>query len=158
MLLQRKFLPLLLLLLASAVLSTNVHYARAQHHTIDFAIDPCGTACKINIRNGTGAGTINANYTNGMSAVFEDGPYNITAYPAPTYTFKNWSYTAGIKAQSNVTNPTNITLSGTATSTLTAAFNLAVPTIQPNTILFFALLTTAIPVLLRRARKPIVSV
>ncbi len=146
---RRKFLPLLLLLLVSAILSTNIRHAAAQHQT-NFIIDPC-SACNITIANVTWS----ASYLNGTSASLENGPYNISAITTSGYTFGNWNYTAGITVQSNVTNPTNITLSGSGPSTLTLRLNAPVTTIQPMPIFILAIVTAALPVLLRRAKKPI---
>jgi hypothetical protein len=151
--LQRKFLPLLLLLTISATISGNIRYASAQHETITFTIDPC-TLCKIKISNGTGPGTITQTYNNTNSSTFWHGPYNITAIQATGYFFKNWNFTGDITAQSNITNPTNITYTGTFPSQIIARFTASTPTLQPDPILFLALLTTALPVLLRRVRKP----
>ncbi len=147
-------IPTLLLLLSVAAFSANIRYASAQHRTIDFIIDPC-TGCMIRISNGTGTGTINATYTNGTMAVFEDGMYKIKAITAVGFMFVKWSNTTGLSLSSTTTNPANLTVTGTGTSTLTAQFKAATSTIQPATILYLALMTTSIPVILRRARRPI---
>ncbi len=153
---RRKFLPLLLLL-ASAVLSANIRYAAAQHQTF-FIIDPC-SSCKIRVANGTGvSGTINSTFTNGTSASLENGRYNITTVLTSGYTFVNWTVTSGIIIQNATKTPTNITIAGSGPDTLTLHLKAPVTTIQPIPILFLALVTASLPILLKRAKKPIGSV
>lgn len=147
---RTKFLALILLLAVSALLSGNVRYAAAQHRTLDFVVltDPCST-CAIQIANGT----IAQNKTTGQTGSYFDGPYNVTAYPTSGYTFEHWNYTVGLSLDSNTTNPSHLIIGGNGTLIL----HLKSPTtaIQPVMIVGLALGISALPILLRRSRKPI---
>ena len=110
----------------------------------------------IRVANGTGStGTINATYTNGSMVTLADGMYKIKAIPTAGFTFVKWTNTTGLTLSSTTTNPANLTVTGTGSATLTAQFKAATSTFQPTSILYLALIATSIPVILRRARKPL---